>query len=145
METKTDISYGVIPYIDTENGPKFLLVYQFSMVRGDTYWVFPKGHVEEGESPEETARRELREETGVTLSSLDTSREFVQEYSYEQDRVHVEKKAIFFLGKAASTDFLPDQKEVKDGGWFTYEAARERLSYESTKQVLEDAMQYLEN
>ena len=54
-----NLSAGVIVVRETALGPRFLLL------RSYRYWDFPKGHVEQGESPLDAARRETREEAGI--------------------------------------------------------------------------------
>lgn len=144
MDRKTDISYGIIPYRYEDGVPRFLLVFQHSRWRGDTYWVFPKGHPEEGESPEATARRELYEETQIELNTLDTEHPITISYAFEHDGQVIDKQVVYFPGKAARAEFMLDEHEVTDAGWFTYEEARKRLSFENTKKVLDAAVKYLQ-
>lgn len=59
-------------------------------------WVFPKGHIEQDESPEEAAIREVREETGLRiriLGPIGSSR-----YSFGRDREH-RKRVEWFLAE----------------------------------------------
>jgi 8-oxo-dGTP pyrophosphatase MutT (NUDIX family) len=51
-----------------------LLYYQSGARRPHPYWDFPKGHIEKGEKPEDTARREVKEETG--LKNIDIIEDF---------------------------------------------------------------------
>ena len=58
-DASPNLSAGVIVVRETALGPRFLLL------RSYRYWDFPKGHVEQGESPLTAARRETREEAGI--------------------------------------------------------------------------------
>ena len=144
MKTKQDTSYGVIPYIKENNELKFFLIHQYSPLRKDTYWVFPKGHPEEGETGEDTARRELEEETQIKLESLDAEHTFKIEYNFVHENVRIEKSVIFFLGLATSKDYVLEEREVKDAGWYTYKEAREKITFENTKKLLDEVIKYLE-
>ena len=70
MEKTTDVSYGVIPIRQVGDTWEVFLIHQFSNIGNNSYWVFPKGHPEAGETPEQTAKRELIEETGMTVGTL---------------------------------------------------------------------------
>ncbi len=52
------------------------------------YWEFPSGIIEDGEKPRKTARRELKEETGLSGNRVKTGDEHVQETEYGDFRVH---------------------------------------------------------
>ena len=65
LKMKVKIGVGVIIY---KSGT--VLIGQRTGSHGANTWSFPGGHLEEGESPETTARRELQEETGLTINIL---------------------------------------------------------------------------
>ena len=96
-------SCGVLPWRQVNGQRKFLLVFE-------TYskcWSLPKGHMEPGETEEETALRELYEETGMT-AVLDTSRNAAIEYPIS----HIARKqVVFFLGEVMG------QPQVREGDW----------------------------
>lgn len=88
-------SCGVLPYRETEGGREYLIVFeQFSQC-----WSLPKGHMEPGESEEQTALRELFEETGLT-AELDTSAAATVEYPISPVS---RKQVVFFLGRVCGT------------------------------------------
>ena len=60
------------------------------------HWSFPKGHVEAGENEQQTALREVREETGLTIRLLDGFRESVEYFP----KPGVKKQVVYFLGEA---------------------------------------------
>lgn len=116
------------------NGQRqYLLIFQSNNV-----WSFPKGHVEEGESELETAIRELREETDLTVNKIDNFREEIV-YCFLPN---IEKTVVFFLGEAdgqkpnVNTEYNIDSNEVLDFVWLDRESAIKRLSYNDLKEVL---------
>ncbi len=136
MQTIDDISYGVIPLIK-ENGTWYVfLIHQIGRA-GDVYWTFPKGHLEGGESQKEAALRELEEETGIILQSLHTSRVYEQTYSFPSDTYMVDKKVQYYLGVAKNKEYTIQEDEVKEAGWYTFIQAKERLTHQKAKDMLE--------
>lgn len=135
MQIKEDISYGVIPLIKDGAQWEVFLIHQFGRT-GDVYWTFPKGHPEGEESPKEAALRELQEETSIGLSSLDIDDVYEQEYTFPCDGYLVNKKVVYYLGRAGSKTYAIQEDEVKEAGWFTFEAALERLTHERAKDML---------
>lgn len=84
-------SCGVLPYREKNGQREFLLVFEaFSQC-----WSLPKGHMEAGETEEQTALRELMEETGLT-AKLDLSISAAVEYSISPV---ARKQVVFYLGK----------------------------------------------
>ena len=88
-------SCGVIPYRIQQDQREFLIVFeQFSQC-----WSFPKGHMEAGEAEEETALRELWEETGMT-AVLNTTVSALIEYPISPI---VRKQVVLFPGLVSGT------------------------------------------
>ena len=88
-------SCGVLPYRIVNGKREFLLVFEsFSKC-----WSLPKGHIEAGESDEQTALRELYEETGLT-AELETGRKSSVEYPIS---AFARKEVVFYLGKVEGT------------------------------------------
>ncbi|WP_293173184.1 NUDIX hydrolase [Oceanithermus sp.] len=101
------------------------------------YWVFPKGHVEPGEAPLETALREVAEETGVqaeALGALGTSR-------YVNDR-GVPREVHWFLMRGEGPVRL--EAGLTGAGFFEPEEARARLAFPDDVALLERALKQLE-
>ena len=88
-------SCGVIPYRLVGAEKEYLIVYQ----QGSKCWSLPKGHMEAGETEEETALRELEEETGLT-AVLDSGARAVVEYPLSPIS---KKQVVFFLGQVSGT------------------------------------------
>ena len=137
MQTKKDISYGVIPVIKDKDQWKVFLIHQYGS-GGDVYWTLPKGHPEENENPKEAALRELAEETGIVLESLNTEKEYTQSYTFPYQDIRIEKSVVYFLGIAASEKFEIQEDEVREAGWFSFDKALEQLSYENARILLRE-------
>jgi 8-oxo-dGTP pyrophosphatase MutT (NUDIX family) len=144
METKQDASFGVVPVYKTLEGIRVLLVHQISY-RGDRFWIFPKGHAETGELPEETALRELHEETGVTAVSLLLEQRVNIAYSFIHENVRIDKTVTYFVGMCESDDTeITQPQEVAELRWCTFEEASRLLTHQNSKDVLEKVKQWVE-
>lgn len=99
-------------------------------------WQLPKGHIEEGESLEEAALREVEEETGITgrlvapLPSI--------EYQFtERGTRRIHKRVDYFLMTYSGGDPSDyDPHEVSGAGWFPWEEALARLSFANERRVV---------
>ncbi|HUQ83450.1 MAG TPA: NUDIX domain-containing protein [Gemmatimonadaceae bacterium] len=116
----------VVRFDDDE--PRLLLV---TARRNPKTWIFPKGHIEAGETPAEAAVREAREEAGVVGRALGSVG------SLELDLEDVSVDVEYFLLK------LEKDKGESDEGrkrrWCTLEEALERLDVEETRALVEKA------
>jgi 8-oxo-dGTP pyrophosphatase MutT (NUDIX family) len=137
METKNDISYGVIPVFKDNNNWLVLIINQISY-RGDSFWIFPKGHPNEGESPLIAAKRELNEETGIEEVNIEESVVYSMEYSFVHEGVKINKRVEYFIGYCFTKETKVTQPhEVAELRWVTLPEARELLSHQNTKDILD--------
>lgn len=144
MQTKKDFSYGVIPIRQVGENWQVFLIHQFSRIGDNSYWVFPKGHSEGEETELETAVRELKEETDMTADRILLEPTFKLRYSFIYDKVKIEKTVMFFIGIITGDSFKLDVDEVKEAGWYSLEAAAERLDYQDTKKLFAEAKSFIE-
>ncbi len=100
---KKEKSCGAVVIKEEQDGLKFLIIKQH-----DEYWHFPKGHVEKGETEEQTAIREIKEETNIDVE-IDTNFRKVITYSPKEGVI---KDVVFFIGKAISYDLIIDPSEL---------------------------------
>ena len=101
-------------------------------------WVLPKGTVEEGEQFEETALREVKEESGATATIL----KYVghSEYTFTIPEDVVSKTVQWYLMKADSYYSKPQREEhFVDSGFYKYHEAYHLLKFSNEKQILEKA------
>jgi len=121
-------SCGAIVF--NENTEKILLV---KMHNGN--WGFPKGHIENNETKEETAIREVREETNVNIKIIPN---FEREIKYIPNEKTI-KKVTIFAGITQEEDVKIDTFEIEAFQWCTYEEALKLVTYKLQKDVLEKA------
>ena len=116
--------------ICNENTEKILLV---KMHNGN--WGFPKGHIENNETKEETAIREVHEETNVNIKIIPN---FEREIKYIPNEKTI-KKVTIFAGITQDEDVKIDTFEIEAFQWCTYEEALKLVTYKLQKDVLEKA------
>lgn len=104
------------------------------------HWDFPKGHVERGETEEETALREIREETGLQATILPGFRESVNYLV----RGRIPKEVVYFLGRPNGDQVRLQAEEVQDFQFLPYEAARAKLTFESNRLLLDKAQAHIQ-
>ena len=109
------------------NKNKILLILQNA-----GHWGLPKGHVEEGETEEQTAIREVKEETNVDVI-VDTNLRYRMVYNPKED---VEKEVIYFIAKNTSNDCKPQLEEVQEMKWLDIDNAINTITYENSKDLL---------
>jgi len=107
--------------------------------QGGERWGLPKGLVEKGESLEETALREVREETGLEAEILERLEPIEYWFWWDEDgqKVRYHKKVYFFLMAYRSGDVAQHDFEVEDVRWFPIDQAIERASYRTEREVLQ--------
>lgn len=135
MKTKTDISYGVIPVRRTAEGIELLLIHQYSKIKDNTYWTFPKGHPKDDETPHQSATRELQEETGLQVKQFLSDEVFKTEYTFVWDGVLIEKTAVFFLATVEEGILVPQEAEVKAMTWTPLDDVYDKLDHDGNKQM----------
>ena len=101
-------------------------------------WVLPKGTVEQGETFEETALREVLEESGAKASIVKYIGK--SEYSFSVPENVVEKEVHWYLMVADSYYSKPQREEYfVDSGFYKYHEAYHLLRFANEKQILEKA------
>lgn len=134
-------SCGIIVFIRQNSGSQRLyLLLQY----GEGHWDFTKGHVEPNESEVATALREAKEEAGLTGLELISGFKENIDYSYTRNRKKFHKTVYFFLASSDHKDITLSHEHTHFL-WLPYNEARERLTYESAKEVLDKAHTFLSN
>ena len=98
----------------------------------------PKGGPQEGEPPEATAQREVREETGVEARIVERLGDV--RYRYRRRGVRVDKTVGFYLCEYVGGDTADHDHEVDDARWMPIEQARTELTYPGEREMIERAL-----
>lgn len=140
-------SAGAIIFRIVGNEPHYLLLHYPS-----GHWEFAKGHIEDGENPEEAAKREIKEETGIKDSKLMpefkeyTKYFFRKNYGLEgkakKTAPWVFKLVIFYLAET-KTENVKISHEHKGFAWMPYHQAFKKLTYKNAKNLLIKANDYV--
>jgi 8-oxo-dGTP pyrophosphatase MutT (NUDIX family) len=134
MSTEREVSYGGV------------------VVRGDEVIVIvprgrrrilglPKGGANAGERPEETAAREVREETGITVTVRERLGQV--DYTYRRGGRLIAKTVHFYLCEFEDGDTADHDHEVDDARWMPLADARHRLSYPGERAMIDRALSIL--
>lgn len=124
-------SCGAIVYRKFHGNTELLLIKNAN----GGHWSFPKGHVEPGETEEETALREIKEETDIDVALVPGFREVIT-YTPKKD---ICKDVIYFLGKALTYDYTPQESEVAQIKWVEINHANSILNYDNDRQLVNKA------
>jgi len=122
------------------DGSRILLI----STQTGTRWQLPKGHIEPGETPEQAAVREVREETGVT-GRVVAALPGVEYWFVEKGKRRVHKRVDYFLLAYLSGDAADfDAHEVSGAEWFSWDAGIAKLSFENERRVVQKAREVAE-
>ncbi|MBQ3418503.1 MAG: NUDIX domain-containing protein [Erysipelotrichaceae bacterium] len=126
-------SCGAIIYTIDNEEYKYLIIKD----RHDNY-SFPKGHMENGESRIDTAKREIKEEVGLDIDIIDN---FEYEYSYKINN-DVDKTVCLFLARLNGEPYINDG-EAKEILLLSYKDAYKLINFDIIKEALNKANEYL--
>jgi bis(5'-nucleosidyl)-tetraphosphatase len=129
-------SCGAVVYIRNPDVKYLLLQYEAG------HWDFVKGNVEAGENEQQTAVRELGEETGITDAKfIDGFKETIS-YFYKRQGATVFKEVVFFLMETKTVNVKLSFEHI-GAIWLTNEDALRRLTFKNARDVLQKANEFL--
>ena len=108
------------------------------------HWDFPKGNREAGESELQTVLREVAEETGLAGISIVPGFRRVIEYYYRREGKNVHKQVVYLLARTDVGD-VRISEEHQGFGWFRYEEAVQRASFDNSKAILAEAEEHVKS
>ena len=103
------------------------------------HFAMPKGHVEREETERQTAQREIREETGLSVRIQHGFREETEFSPYPGCK----KRVVYYVAHADRMETVPQPEELRSICWLPYAQAVERLSYENDREILRRAEAFL--
>jgi 8-oxo-dGTP pyrophosphatase MutT (NUDIX family) len=134
---KKENSYGIIPLIFSAGSWRVLLVQHHA-----GHWAFPKGHADRGESPQQTAERELLEETGLTferyLSPEPLSESYI--FTFRGERIY---KTVYYFLALVSGKIVIQKHEIKASQWLSLPEAFKQITFNEGKRVCQQVMEFL--
>ena len=135
MNSKVDFAAGGI-VVDNN---KVLLVKNRKSEYADepkSFWGFPKGHMEEGETPKEAAKREVSEETGFIVELSDEKPLAESRYEISINKEKVRKTVWFFKMHVVRSFHNEPDNEIEEVAFVDYETAINLLTHEEDKKIL---------
>jgi 8-oxo-dGTP pyrophosphatase MutT (NUDIX family) len=140
MRTIREISAGGIVYRGHGG------VAEVVLIRVGKRWCLPKGRVEQGEGLQETALREVREETGlegkVVAKLKDITYWYMNKTRY-RERVRIFKRVYFYLIRYLRGDVRRHDEEVDEASWLPIAEALKRLSYSTERETMRMAATFI--
>lgn len=134
METRKQVSAGGAAFRETDGKLDVALVLMIPEMR----WQLPKGIIDPGETPEQAALREVREEAGIECELIEPIETieywFVDSRTGTQVRIH--KFVHFYLMRYVSGDVADHDHEVAEARWFPVDEAIGTLAFDSEKSVV---------
>jgi 8-oxo-dGTP pyrophosphatase MutT (NUDIX family) len=112
-----------------------VLMVRVQNLKGDKVWTFPKGHLDQGETPEAAAVREVQEETGWLCRIV--SPLFTARYFFTRSQGKVSKTVDWYLMQPEKKTGKPDANEVLAAKWVPSDEAAGLATYPSDKQLIE--------
>jgi 8-oxo-dGTP pyrophosphatase MutT (NUDIX family) len=130
-------SAGGVVHRSSEGRFEIALVHR----RRPLLWALPKGTPDAGETLQETALRETREETGLRVELEEPIREIT--YVFVRGRTRFHKTVHFYLMRAVGGDLSDHDHEFDEVRWFPPDEALGVMTHATERAVVEDALRIL--
>jgi 8-oxo-dGTP pyrophosphatase MutT (NUDIX family) len=117
------------------NDNSVLIIEQFQ-----GFFSFPKGHVEGNETEEETAIREVKEETNIDIEII-SKKKYKINYKINGN---IKKEVVFFIAKATSFKLKNQENEIISCEWIDKDKVLDKLTYNNIKKVYKNVLKQLD-
>ena len=141
MRTVREISSGGVLYRRRKG------VCQIALIRVRDRWCLPKGRVEAGEGLEETALREVREESGLegkVVAKLGDITYWYTNKTKDGETIRIFKRVYFYLIRYLEGDLTKHDEEVEEARWWPLAEARKQLFYPTEREMVRKAIVLLD-
>jgi 8-oxo-dGTP pyrophosphatase MutT (NUDIX family) len=128
-------SGGIIFRRDKDGGVEILLIQD-----GKNRWTIPKGHIEPGETAQDTAKREIGEEAGLTNVELLGWLGKIHFRYRRIDRLVLMTTQIYLVKALGDTDATQKEEWMNDIKWFKFQDALDAIEYEDIGKLMLLAM-----
>ena len=137
---KTEKSCGAVVFTHESGAVRYVIIRS-----PEGFYGYPKGHVEPGETEEQTALREIKEETGLEVSLLPGFRTEDSHALVREGRPDVTKHIVYFLARYSGQTLRAQEGEVSAIALMTYEEAMGAFQFESSRRILREADAFLKD
>jgi 8-oxo-dGTP pyrophosphatase MutT (NUDIX family) len=133
LKEKTATSAGGIVIQHVESGPQLVLGRRLREREGES-WTLPKGTPNNGETTEETALREVREETGLRVRIVGPLGSI--EYTFVQRGSRIRKTVHYFIMQPTGGCFDDHDHEFEEVRWVSFDDAARMLTFDTEKALV---------
>lgn len=141
-------SVGAVVFRRDKNKIKYLLLHYRSR-----HWDFPKGHVEKGETDEDTLRREVKEETGIKNLAIQPGFTRKTGYFYvakgeekkkrikEKRGIKIKKQVVYYLAETMEEKIKISHEHI-GFNWLSFSQACQKITYKNSRNILISANRF---
>lgn len=136
MSLQYEKSCGAVVFTQHHDGIRYVIIQSL-----EGYYGFPKGHMEEGETEEQTALREIYEETGLKVHILEGFR--CEDEHTIPSKPSVMKRIVYFAAEYENQELRHQPEELLSVKLMTFEEAMNAFQWESSRRILKEVKEFL--